>query len=75
MEEYHSRCKKVQKTLLHGRKLRKVSFVAENGERSLTLQKSAVNFIAQQKFMKIQLWRKVTHIAEKCRNLYYTAKS
>jgi len=37
MEKGHS-------CLLHSRKLRKVSFVAENGERSLTLQKSAEKF-------------------------------
>ena len=49
MEKGHSCCRKAQKTLLQSRKLRKVSFVAENGERSLMLQKSAEKFTTQQK--------------------------
>ena len=60
MKSSHSRCKKVYKTLLHNKKLRKVpqqkleicTFCSRDGERSLTLQKSAENFIAQHKVKK-----------------------
>ena len=46
MEKGHSCYRKAHKTLLHNRKLRKVSSIAENGERSLMLQKSAEKFTA-----------------------------
>ena len=46
MEKGHSCCRKTHKTLPHNKKLRKVSSIAENGERLLMLQKSAEKFTA-----------------------------
>ena len=43
MEKGHSCCRKVQKTLLHNRKLRKVNLMAETGEKFILRQKQRIS--------------------------------
>ena len=59
MKSSHSRYRKVQKTLLHSKTLRKVSSATE----------------ARKMFLLWLRWRKVTLAAEKCRKLYCTTES